>query len=91
MTASAIVGWAWIVWPTSSTVASSVLPEPELGDQLGGLGPQDVDAQDLARVGGRDDLDEPLRLGQRLRLAVGEEHVLPDLHRRARPRGPAPR
>src|SRR4029079_4336917 len=28
MTASASVGWAWIVWPTSSTVASSVLPSP---------------------------------------------------------------
>ncbi len=51
----------------------------ELGDQLGHVGADHVDAEDLARVRVGDDLQLAVDLAQRLGLAVGAEGELADV------------
>ena len=89
--ASDSVGWAWMVCMISSSVASSVRPDRELVDQLGGLGAHDVHAEDLAGALVGHHLDEALGVAQRHRLAVGGERELPDRSPRGRSPSPSPR
>src|SRR4030095_11481838 len=53
-------------------------PERELVDDLGRLGPDDVDPEDLARGLVGDHLDDPFGLAERDRLATGREREPPD-------------
>ena len=39
------VGWAWVAPPISQGVASSWNAERRLGDEVGGVRPDDVDAE----------------------------------------------
>ena len=74
--ASDSVGCAWIVRIISSVVASSAEQRAALGDELGRVRADDVDAEDLVVLRVGDDLDEALRRGLHRRLREDAEREL---------------
>src|ERR1700686_544529 len=75
-------GESWVRVDRESDLLDGELFLPgarELRDRLGGVGADDVGAQDLAILGLPNDLDEPVGLARRARTAIRRERELPDL------------
>ena len=73
------VGWAWVAPPISQGVASSSKRERRLGDEVGGMRPDDVDAERVVGLRVGDDLGEALVLAADDRLGDRLERDLADL------------
>ena len=78
------VGCAWVAPPISQGVASSSKPSDGLGDQVGRVRPDDVDAEGVVGLGIGDDLGEALVLAADDRLGDRLERDLADLELVAR-------
>ena len=76
------VGWAWVAPPISQARRVELEGERRLGDEVGRVRPDDVDAERVLVLGVGDDLGEALVLAADDRLGDRLERDLADLVRR---------